>query len=145
MVNNWLIIESLLFLLTYEALTPRCWVGSWWWMMVNLFEIRCFNVPRRPSCETVLASPVFPQMAPLDPDSTTTSCTNSATSQRWSWTAPGVPRTTPPATRSPATWTPAWSGGIPAAKMTSWFSWRYSLTLREDVMSLPPTKIRESN
>lgn len=75
-------------------------------------------------------------MAPLDPDWTATSCTNSATSQRCCWTAPGVPRRTPPATRSPATWTPTWSGGIPATKMTSWFSWRYTschfLLLKEE-------------
>lgn len=110
-----------------------------------MFEMRCFTTARRASCENVLASAVFAQMAPLDPDWTTSSCTNSATSQRCCWTAPGVPRGTPPATGSPATWTPTWSGGIPAAKMTSWFSWRYVLAPREDMMSLPPAKIRESN
>lgn len=113
--------------------------------MLNILEIRCFTVPRRPSFENVLVSPVFSQMAPLDPDWTTTSCTNSATTQRCCWTAPGVPRRTLQATRSPVTWTQTWSGGIPAARMTSWFSWRYILTLTEDMMSLPPTKIRESH
>lgn len=88
---------------------------------------------------------MFPQMVPLDPDWTTTSCTNSATSQRCCWTVPGVPKRTPPATGSPAMLTSTWFGGIPAAKTTSWFSWRYSTPHWEDMMSLPPANMRESD
>lgn len=69
--------------------------------------------------------PLFLQVLLLDLSSTTNSCTNSATPPRSCWTRPRGQKRAGLATKSPLRSKSTWSGGIQAARMTSWFNWLY--------------------